>query len=264
MKKITAALLQQMKLAGEKFAVLTAYDFTFARLMEQCGIEVVLVGDSLGNVIQGQESTVPVSVDDMCYHMAAVARGNKKSLLIADMPYMSYATSEQALTNATKLMQSGAQMVKLEGADWVCDIVELLTSRGIPVCGHIGLTPQSFHKLGGYKVQGKEASAADLMVSQAVELEEAGAELVVVECIPSSLGASLAGSVDIPVIGIGAGAETDAQVLVLHDMIGISQRLPKFSKNFLDGSTTMAEAITRYAEDVRSGAFPADEHGFAG
>jgi len=251
-----------MKANGDKFAVLTAYDFTFSKLIENAEIEVVLVGDSLGNVIQGRDSTIPVTVDEMAYHTAAVKRGNNRALLITDMPFMSYATEAQALDNAAILMQAGAQMVKLEGGAWLADSVQLLSERGIPVCGHVGLTPQSVHKLGGYKVQGKEEQAAEQMIAAAQALEAAGAELIVVECVPSALGKQLSESLHIPVIGIGAGPDTDAQVLVLHDMLGISQRLPRFSKNFLAEQGSIQDAINAYGEAVRRGTFPTAEHCF--
>ena len=262
MKNTTASSLSAMKANGEKFAVITAYDFTFSKLIENAAIEVVLVGDSLGNVIQGRDSTIPVTVDEMAYHTEAVKRGNKRALLITDMPFMSYATEAQTLENAAVLMQAGAQMVKLEGGEWLADTVHLLTERGIPVCGHVGLTPQSVHKLGGYKVQGKEQQAAAQMIADAKALESAGAELIVVECVPSSLGRELSEAVDIPVIGIGAGPDTDAQVLVLQDMLGISQRLPSFSKNFLDEHNSIEQAITAYGNAVRTGSFPGPEHCF--
>jgi 3-methyl-2-oxobutanoate hydroxymethyltransferase len=262
MKTTTASSLSAMKANGEKFAVITAYDFTFSKLIENAAIEVILVGDSLGNVIQGRDSTIPVTVDEMAYHTEAVKRGNNRALLVSDMPFMSYASEAQALENAAVLMQAGAQMVKLEGGEWLADTVHLLTERGIPVCGHVGLTPQSVNKLGGYKVQGKEEEAAAQMIADAKALESAGAELIVVECVPSSLGRELSEVLDIPVIGIGAGPDTDAQVLVLHDMLGISQRLPRFSKNFLAENSTIEEAITAYGDAVRCGSFPAPEHCF--
>ena len=262
MKTTTISNLNAMKVAGEKFAVITAYDYTFSRLIETAGIEVTLVGDSLGNVIQGRDSTIPVSVDEMAYHTEIVKRGNSRTLLMTDMPFMSYASENQALDNAAILMQAGAQMVKLEGGEWLAETIFMLTERGIPVCGHVGLTPQSVHKLGGYKVQGKEEDAAQRMIQEAQILEEAGADLMVVECVPSSLGKNLADSLNIPVIGIGAGPDTDAQVLVLQDMLGISQRLPKFSKNFLEQSSTIQQAIINYGNAVRSGTFPAPEHCF--
>jgi 3-methyl-2-oxobutanoate hydroxymethyltransferase len=262
MKTTTISNLNAMKAAGDKFAVITAYDYTFSRLIETAGIEVTLVGDSLGNVIQGRDSTIPVTIDEMAYHTEIVKRGNSRTLLMTDMPFMSYATENQAMDNAAVLMQAGAQMVKLEGGEWLAETVYMLTERGIPVCGHVGLTPQSVHKLGGYRVQGKEEDAAQQMIDEAVILQEAGADLIVVECVPSSLGRDLSAALTIPVIGIGAGPDTDAQVLVLQDMLGISQRLPKFSKNFLADNNSIQEAIIAYGNDVRSGAFPAPEHCF--
>ena len=198
----------------------------------------------------------------MAYHNEIVKRGNSRTLLMTDMPFMSYASENQALDNAAILMQAGAQMVKLEGGEWLAETIFMLTERGIPVCGHVGLTPQSVHKLGGYKVQGKEEDAAQRMIQEAQILEEAGADLMVVECVPSSLGKNLADSLNIPVIGIGAGPDTDAQVLVLQDILGISQRLPKFSKNFLEQSSTIQQAIINYGNEVRAGTFPASEHCF--
>ena len=254
--------LKASKAKKQKFAVLTAYDYSFAAMIEAAGIEVTLVGDSLGNVIQGQDTTIPVTVDEMAYHTAAVKRAIKNSLLITDMPFMSYSSEVQALDNAAILMQAGAQMVKLEGGEWLADTVYAMTERGIPVCGHIGLTPQSVFKLGGYKVQGKNQTAAEKMLDEAKILQQAGADLIVVECVPSSLGKELAESVDIPVIGIGAGPDTDAQVLVLHDMLGISKKLPKFSKNYLEQCNSVQEAINTFGDDVRKGAFPGPEHCF--
>ena len=262
MKTTTISSLQAIKTAGDKFAAITAYDYTFAKLIEAADIEVTLVGDSLGNVTQGRDSTIPVTIDEMAYHTEAVKRGNSRSLLMTDMPFMSYATETQALDNAAILMRAGAQMVKLEGGEWLADSIYMLTERGIPVCGHVGLTPQSVHKLGGYKVQGKEDEAAAQMIMEAKVLEEAGADLIVVECVPSSLGRDLSQALSIPVIGIGAGPDTDAQVLVLYDMIGISQRLPKFSRDFLETASSIQEAITAYGAAVRNRQFPAPEHCF--
>jgi 3-methyl-2-oxobutanoate hydroxymethyltransferase len=198
----------------------------------------------------------------MAYHTAAVKRGNSRTLLMTDMPFMSYASEAQAMDNAAILMQAGAQMVKLEGGEWLADSIYMLTERGIPVCGHVGLTPQSVHKLGGYRVQGKEEEAAAQMIAEAKILEEAGADLIVVECVPASLGQDLSTALTIPVIGIGAGPDTDAQVLVLHDMLGISQRLPRFSRNFLESNSSIQDAITAYGTAVRDGSFPATEHCF--
>lgn len=262
MKTTTIDNLKAIKADGNKFAAITAYDFSFASLIEAAEIEVTLVGDSLGNVIQGQDTTLPVTVDEMAYHTAAVKRGIARSLLVTDMPFMSYGTEVQALDSAAILMQAGAQMVKLEGGEWLADTVYSLAERGIPVCGHVGLTPQSVHKLGGYKVQGREDAAAQKMLAEAKVLEEAGADLLVVECVPSSLGKALAQLLDIPVIGIGAGPDTDAQVLVLHDMLGISRKPPKFSKNYLAQASSIQEAISTYGNEVRGGVFPGPEHCF--
>jgi len=263
MKSISLSTLKTMKGNGEKFAVLTAYDASFAHLAETAGIEVMLVGDSLGNVILGYNSTVPVTMDDMLHHTRAVSRGNDKSLLVADLPYMAYASDEQAMTNAAALMQAGAQVVKLEGGAWLESTVRKLSERGVPVCAHLGLTPQSVDKLGGYKVQGKNADAAAQMLRDAQCLQDAGADLLVLECVPSGLGADISAKLKIPVIGIGAGPGTDAQVLVLYDMLGISARAPKFAKNFLSETGTVLGAMEAYGDAVRRGTFPAAEHGFS-
>ncbi len=262
MKNITIERLKSIKADGNKFAVITAYDYSFAKLIDEAGIEVTLVGDSLGNVIQGQETTLPVTVDEMAYHTANVRRGINSSFIIADMPFMSYATVPQALENAAILMQAGAQMVKLEGGEWLIETIQALTERGIPVCGHLGLTPQSVHKLSGFKIQGKDAEASEKLLYEARQLEEAGADLLVVECVPSTLGESLAKNLDIPVIGIGAGSGTDAQVLVLQDMMGMSTKPPKFAKNFLQQESDIQSALKAYRQAVISGQFPEDEHCF--
>lgn len=262
MKNITIERLKSIKADGNKFAVITAYDYSFAKLIDEAGIEVTLVGDSLGNVIQGQETTLPVTVDEMAYHTANVRRGINSSFIIADMPFMSYATVPQALENAAILMQAGAQMVKLEGGEWLIETIQALTERGIPVCGHLGLTPQSVHKLSGFKIQGKDAEAAEKLLYEAKQLEEAGADLLVVECVPSTLGESLAKNLDIPVIGIGAGSSTDAQVLVLQDMLGMSTKPPKFAKNFLQQESDIQSALKAYRQAVISGQFPETEHCF--
>ena len=262
MKAVTIKTLNDIKRAGDKFAVLTAYDSAFARQVELAGIEALLIGDSLGNVVLGYDSTVPVSMDDMVHHTAAVARGNHKSLLIADLPFMAYATPEQTLTNSARLMQAGAQMVKLEGGEWLCPSVRMLADRGIPVCGHLGLTPQSFNKLGGYRVQGRDDAGAEQIVLDARRLQDAGADLLVLECVPTQLATRITKALTIPVIGIGAGPNTDAQVLVLYDMLGISPRVPKFTHNFLAETGDILGALMAYAEAVRSGTFPRPEHSF--
>lgn len=255
--------LHTKKQQGKRFSSITAYDASFSRLIGQAGIELVLVGDSLGNVIQGKKTTIPVTLDEMAYHTDAVSRGGEAFFLVSDMPFMTYATSNDALVNAAVLMQAGAQMVKLEGGEWLGDTIFQLAERGLPVCAHIGLTPQSVHKMGGFKVQGKQREDAETILADALVLEEAGAELLVLECVPSSLGAQLAKRLRIPVIGIGAGPQTDAQILVLYDMLGISARIPKFSRNFLDGETSVLDALQAYADSVRNGRFPAPEHCFS-
>ena len=262
MKTVTTRTLQELKSRGEKFPVITAYDASFARLIEQAGIEVMLVGDSLGNVIQGQDSTVPVDMADMCYHVSAVRRGNRKSLIVADLPFMAYATAEQAMANAAELMRAGAHVVKLEGGAWLEHTVHLLTERGIPVCGHLGLTPQSVNKLGGYRVQGRDEQAAEIMLRDAKLLERAGMDMLVLECVPSELAKQIADELSVPVIGIGAGVDTDAQVLVIYDMLGLSPKIPKFSRNFLAETGSLDGALRAYADAVRSGEFPGPEHGF--
>lgn len=262
MSTISIDTLKSIKVNGKKFAAITAYDYSFAKLIDKAEIEVTLVGDSLGNVIQGQPTTIPVTLDEMAYHTTNVKRGIESSLVVSDMPFMSYATVPQALDNAAVLMQAGAQMVKLEGGEWLTETVFALTERGIPVCAHLGLTPQSVHKLSGFKVQGKDANAAEKIAAEAKMLEQAGADLLVVECVPSSLGKTLASALDIPVIGIGAGSDTDGQVLVLQDMLGISDSAPKFSKNYMVKSSTIQDALSTYRAEVLSGAFPEPKHGF--
>lgn len=262
MKSVTINTLKALKAQGQKFPVVTSYDASFASVVEEAGIEVLLVGDSLGDVIQGQGSTVPVTIDDMVYHTKAVCRGNSKSLIVADLPFMAYAVEEQAMENAARLLQAGAHVVKLEGGIWLEDTVAMLAERGVPVCGHLGLTPQSVNKMGGYRVQGKDEEAAEQMLSEARILEEAGLDLLVLECVPSALAKRITEALEIPVIGIGAGPDTDAQVLVIYDMLGISPRQPKFTKNFLTGAEGILQALQIYAEEVRSGAFPTAEHSY--
>ncbi|MBA4500786.1 3-methyl-2-oxobutanoate hydroxymethyltransferase [Marinobacterium marinum] len=263
MSNITLHTLNARKQAGEKFAVLTAYDATFSHLVSSAGIEMILVGDSLGMVLQGQDSTLPVTVEEMVYHTACVARGNQGAMIMADLPFMSYATPEQAMDSAAALMQAGAQIVKLEGGDWLCDSVSLLAERGVPVCAHLGLTPQAVNKLGGYRVQGRDEHSALKMLEDAKRLEQAGASMLLLECVPSLLAQEITRNVDIPVIGIGAGQHTDAQVLVMHDMLGITTgRVPKFVKNFMPEANSIQDAFRLYGEQVRNGQFPAEEHGF--
>lgn len=261
---VTLGTFAKMKAAGERIACLTAYDASFAALLDGAGVDLVLVGDSLGMVIQGRESTVPVTLDDMVYHARAVERGLSRAFLVVDMPFMSYATPEQALASAARLMQAGgAKMVKLEGGVQQAAVVEYLTARGIPVCAHIGLQPQMVHKLGGYKVQGKDDAAARRMREDALALEKAGADLLLLECVPSALAGDIAGSVRVPVIGIGAGPAVDGQILVSYDMLDITPgRKPKFSRNFLAGHDSLDAAVRAYIAAVRDGSYPAPEHGF--
>ena len=261
MATMTISTLQKMKQQGQKIASLTAYDASFAKLMTAEGVDFMLVGDSLGNVVQGLNSTVPVTMADMIYHTQLVRRGASEAFVIADMPFMSYASPNQAYDNAAQLMQAGANMVKLEGGDWLIDTIKGLTTRGVPVCAHLGLLPQSVNVLGGYKVQGKQQQQADDTLNQALALEQAGAQLVVLECIPSSLGKRISDALTVPTIGIGAGPDTDGQILVMHDMLGInSDYLPKFAKNFLAESGSLSGAFSTYVEQVRDGTFPGPEH----
>jgi 3-methyl-2-oxobutanoate hydroxymethyltransferase len=252
-----------MKKAGEKFAVLTAYDACFSHLISSAGTEVILVGDSLGMVLQGNDSTLPVTVEEMAYHTQSVARGNQGSLIMADLPFMSYSTPEQAMDSSAALMQAGANMVKLEGGAWLSDTVSMLAERGIPVCAHLGLTPQTVNKLGGYRVQGRDTESAKQMLNDAVLLQDAGASIILLECVPSLLAEEITLALDIPVIGIGAGSDTDAQVLVMHDMLGLTPgRSPKFVKNFMQNADSIEAAISLYIKEVKDGTFPAQEHGF--
>lgn len=264
-KPITISKLLSMRAEGEKIAMLTAYDSTMSALFNRCGVETILVGDSLGNVIQGHSSTTPVTVDQVAYHTECVARANTHAFIIADLPFASYGDPAQALESAAILMRAGADMVKLEGGDWQIDIIQYLVERSVPVCAHLGLLPQSVHILGGYKVQGKSKDAASLMLEQAIACEQAGAQMIVLEAIPSSLGKHITEALSIPTIGIGAGADCSGQVLVLQDMLGISPgKPPKFVKNFIDGNASIEAAIKAYVREVKSGKFPGPEHGFAG
>ena len=262
--KLSVASLQAMKRAGERIACLTCYDASFARLLDGSGIDVLLVGDSLGMVLQGWETTLKVKLADMIYHCSHVSRGIERALVLGDMPFMSYASPSQALHNAARLMsEGGAQAVKLEGGAWLAETVRLLSERGVPVCAHLGLLPQSIHKLGGYRVQGRGAEAAAQIQEDARILKEAGAVMLVLECVPRTLAAEITAALEgIPVIGIGAGSGCDGQVLVLYDMLGISGKSPKFSKDFLASRTSIKAAIEDYARSVKAGEFPAQEHGF--
>jgi 3-methyl-2-oxobutanoate hydroxymethyltransferase len=254
-----------MHVAGEKIAMLTCYDATFAHLLDNAGVDVLLVGDSLGTVLQGHPNTLPVEIDDMVYHTACVARGNKTAWVVADMPFGSYQDStESAVRNAVRLMQAGAHMVKLEGGGWTAPIARCLTERGIPLCAHLGFTPQSVHALGGYRVQGREENAADQLYQHALELTASGAALLVIEMVPAALARDLTQKLSIPVIGIGAGVGCSGQVLVLHDMLGMSLgKTPRFVRNFLEGQPGIEDAVRHYVAEVKASRFPQDAaHGF--
>jgi 3-methyl-2-oxobutanoate hydroxymethyltransferase len=263
--RMTVPLLRQMKAEGRRIVALTAYDAAFAATLDAQGVDAVLVGDSLGMVVQGKRSTVPVSVADIAYHSACVARGLERALLIADLPFLSYATAERALDAAATLLQQGdAAMVKLEGAGPMLEVIRALAERDVPVCAHLGLTPQSVLKLGGFKVQGRDALVAERLRRDALAVQEAGADLLVLECVPRALAAEITRSLSIPTIGIGAGADCDGQILVLHDMLGLDtgHRRPRFVKDFLAEGGSIAGAIAAYAAAVRGGSFPAREHGY--
>jgi 3-methyl-2-oxobutanoate hydroxymethyltransferase len=264
-KPITLRRLREMHAAGEKIAMLTCYDAAFARILDEAGVDSLLVGDSLGMVLQGRASTLAVSIDEMVYHTGCVVRGNRTAWVIADMPFGSYQESaEVAVRHATLLMQQGAQMVKIEGGGWTAPVVRFLVDRGIPVCAHLGFTPQSVHALGGYRVQGRDEAAARTLHCHAEELAAAGAELLVLEMVPAALARDLTKALAIPVIGIGAGVGCSGQVLVLHDMLGVTGGEPlRFVRNFMDGSASIELAVRQYVTDVKGGRFPDDAlHGF--
>ena len=259
----TIHTLKNMKAVGEKIAMLTCYEASFARLMSEQGVDVLLVGDSLGMAVQGKSSTLPVSLDDICYHTAAVARGNEQALIMADLPFGSYQQSKkQAFAAAAQLMAAGAHMVKLEGGAWIAETTAFLQQRGIPVCAHIGLTPQSVNTLGGYKVQGRGAAAAQLM-DDAQAHANAGADVVLMECVPAQLAAQVTAALSCPTIGIGAGVDCDGQVLVMHDMLGIYHgKTAKFVKNFMQGQSSIQAAIASYVAEVKAKTFPTEIHSF--
>ena len=264
MKPVTVTTLREMKQAGKKITCLTAYDYSFASLLDRAGLDAIMVGDSLGMTIQGHASTLPVTIDDMAYHCACVARGVAHALIIGDLPFGSYQVSaEQAFASAAKLMQAGAQVVKLEGGAPMIETVRFLVERGVPVCAHLGLTPQSVHQLGGYRVQGRAADAAQRLRDDAKQLETAGASLLVLEAIPAALAKTISAELSLVTIGIGAGVDADGQVLVLQDMLGLYPRpSPKFSKDFMQGTQSIEAAIKAYVEAVRAKSFPGIEHSY--
>ncbi len=260
---VTVPRLQAMRDAGEKITMLTCYDASFAALLDRVGIDTLLVGDSLGNVLQGHSTTLPVTLAEIAYHTACVARGNQKALLIADMPFGTYGTPQEAFTNAATLLRAGAQMVKLEGGAWLAETVRFLVERSVPVCAHIGLTPQSVHAFGGFKVQGKTDAGAAQLLNDAVALEAAGAQLFVIEGVPTAVGTAVTQQVKVPVIGIGAGPHCSGQVLVLHDMLGIFPgKRPRFVKDFMVGQTSIENAVAAYLKAVKDSSFPGPEHEF--
>ncbi|MGK9174858.1 3-methyl-2-oxobutanoate hydroxymethyltransferase [Yokenella regensburgei] len=263
MKPTTLSLLLKCKKEKKRFATITAYDYSFAKLFAEEGINVMLVGDSLGMTVQGHDSTLPVTVDDIAYHTRAVRRGAPYCLLLADLPFMAYATPEQAFAHSATVMRAGANMVKIEGGRWLAQTVKMLTERAVPVCGHLGLTPQSVNIFGGYKVQGRSEDAAQTLLDDALALEAAGAQLLVLECVPVELAKRVTEALTIPVIGIGAGNVTDGQILVMHDAFGITGgHIPKFAKNFLTEAGNLRAAVRQYVADVESGAYPGEEHSF--
>ena len=262
-KSVTIGTLQALRASGQKITMLTCYDASFASLMDRCGVEILLIGDSLGMVCAGHTSTLPVTVAEVAYHTASVARGNKSALVLADMPFGSYGTPEAALNNAVQLMQAGAHMVKIEGGAWLAETIRFLAERAVPVCAHIGLTPQFVHQLGGYKVQGKTTESAEHLKQDALALQAAGAALVLMEAIPATLGREVTELLSIPTIGIGAGPDCTGQVLVMHDLLGVFPgRKAKFVKNFMDGQTSIDAAFSAYVAAVKDGSFPALEHCF--
>jgi 3-methyl-2-oxobutanoate hydroxymethyltransferase len=261
-KSTTLNNLHRYKKACEKISCVALYDASMAAVAEKAGIDIILVGDSLGMTVQGHTSTLPVTIEHMIYHTAAVARGNKRSFIMSDMPFMAYATPTQAMENAASLMQAGAHMVKLEGGSWLVETVKMLSERGIPVCAHLGLTPQSVNKFGGYHVQGRDDEQAIQIYNDAADLACAGADLLVLECVPQGLAKKITEEVNIITIGIGAGADTHSQVLVANDMIGITASPPKFSKNFLTSYQTIEDAFAGFAKEIKAGDFPSDEHSF--
>ena len=264
-KPVTLHRLREMHTAGEKIAMLTCYDAAFARVLDGAGVDALLVGDSLGNVLQGRASTLAVTLDEMAYHTECVARGNRTSWIITDMPFGSYQESaELAMRHATRLMQHGAHMVKIEGGGWTVPIVQFLVERGIPVCAHLGFTPQSVHALGGYRVQGRDEAAAAVLLRHAEELAAAGATIFVLEMVPTVLARELTAALPVPTIGIGAGVGCSGQVLVLHDVLGLTNGAPlRFVRNFLDGSASIDLAVRNYVAEVKAGRFPDDAvHGF--
>ncbi|ACL30567.1 3-methyl-2-oxobutanoate hydroxymethyltransferase [Buchnera aphidicola] len=263
MESITISQLKNWKRNKKKIAAITAYDFSFSRLFSNCGIPVILIGDSLGMTIQGHTSTLPVKIEDIAYHTKAVRKGAPNTFLISDLPFMSYYDTKQALKNTAKIIRSGANMIKMEGGKWLIEIIRELSNRLILICGHIGLIPQSFHYLGGYKVQGRKENDANKLIDEALLLEEAGINMLILECIPEKLAKKITESLSIPVIGIGSGKNTDGQILVMHDLLGITEgKTPSFTKNFLSESDSIQKAIQKYIYEVEHSIYPSKKHSF--
>lgn len=261
--KITVPKLQTMREAGEKIAMLTCYDASFASLLDRSGVDVLLVGDSLGNVVQGQTTTLPVTLADIAYHTACVARAQPRGLVMADLPFGTYGTPAEAFASSVEVMRAGAQMVKIEGGEWLAETVRFLVERSVPVCAHVGLTPQSVHAFGGFKVQGKTDEGANQLLRDALAMQDAGAQMVLMEAVPPAVGANITKALRVPTIGIGAGADCSGQVLVLHDMLGIFPGKPaRFVKDFMAGAPSIGAAIEAYVKAVKDSSFPGPEHVF--
>ena len=264
-KSVTLTDLKNLKETSEKFTCLTAYESTMASVISECGVDIILVGDSLGMVIQGHDSTLPVTMDQLIYHLECVVNGNKGSHIMADMPFMSYSTDDLGLENAKRLMQAGANSVKIEGGEWISKMAQVLSDRGIPVCAHMGLTPQTINRIGGHHVQGRDPTQKEKIINEAISLENAGASMLLLECVPGELAKLITEELKIPVIGIGAGVHTDGQIMVVHDLLGISclEKPPKFVKNFMEDSSSIPEAIKNYVTDVKNRNFPSKHHTFS-
>ena len=264
-KSVTLTDLKNFKETSEKFTCLTAYESTMASVISESGVDVILVGDSLGMGIQGHDSTLPVTMDQLIYHLECVVNGNKGSHIMADMPFMSYSTDDLGLENAKRLMQAGANSVKIEGGEWISKMAQVLSDRGIPVCAHMGLTPQTINRIGGHYVQGRDPSQKEKIINEAISLENAGASMLLLECVPGELAKLITEELKIPVIGIGAGVHTDGQIMVVHDLLGISclEKPPKFVKNFMEDSSSIPEAIKNYVTDVKNRNFPSKHHTFS-
>lgn len=263
-KFVTLSTLNDLKEKSKKFACLTAYESTMASVISRSGVEIILVGDSLGMVIQGHDSTLPVTMDQLIYHLECVVNGNRGSHIMADMPFMSYSTDDLGLENAKKLMQAGANSIKIEGGQWIAKMAQVLSDRGIPVCAHMGLTPQTINRLGGHKVQGRNPLQKEKIINEALLLQASGASMLLLECVPGDLAKQITNELNIPVIGIGAGIHTDGQIMVVHDLLGISclEKPPKFVKNFMKESSSIEDAIQNYVRDVKDLKFPSEKHTF--